>query len=987
MKRPTILVLLIAASVRTQQIPRSPRLIADFETSAAATASSSPDQYTPVGSMTYFVASSETEGRELYRSFGSRSSTALVRDIALGSASSNPVGLTAVGGRLFFFADDQVHGTEIYVSDGSESGTRMVADLEPGSAGSLLRAGFAVNGRFVFARGSQATGLELWVSDGAPTGTSLLLDIHAGAASAFSTQEPIAGCVVQGESSVEHLVFVASTANGLEFWSTDGTTAGTRSLMAIRESFTRIVGWSVGKLPDGRGVLALSLVNPSVGMFWNMVIASDGRAVGTRVLFDDGLITIQQFGEVLRRFGDRLAFVRHDTLWLLDGHNQGAIGIRIDPSWRLFQVLHEVGDSLYAVAMLGSSGRATLLRLTAGSSGFVVVGELTASLNVGLNDPRRGTIEVGGKILTTGFGTTPSLWIVDPIRAESERVSLSSEDGPVAGSGTVFVSISDPATGLEPGTSDGTIGGTRVLVDLSTPQGGQQTQSSQTSRYYPIGDRALFVLEGSGSVSLFLSDGTAAGTTELASGFLTTSLTDAIESDGQIWMTLASRLWMSDGTPVGTMEVSVANPLQVLSNLLPLADGVALVARRSNVIGVYHVRPGRIDLVGSMEALMSPQLTRIGDRLLVMSTSQDGSLGQVRALDPSLGTFQVVATVPRTAGAFDVVAARERIWFPGSGGGGASALWSTDGTSAGTIHELSLGAGLDIANLVAGRDAIWIAGTNNITVLDLRSRVARSISRPGIVASSRDVVALGDRLIYTQPADPSRSDLMSTDGTASGTVVLGAAPIFGSVQSAGGRFALAPGLGASGEPTLLVTDGTVPGTRELAPTAPGLGPFLSARTEHALVEGQVFLTLFHPRFGFEPHVIDVGAAYEASVAACGGEGRAASLDIDGALELGSRREFRVRSSAGNVGFLLLSLDPGRSVYFGAAGACQLAVDPSIAFVSAPLALVQGEARMAIDVPDLALLDGVLMSAQAVIGGTNAALGFDLSNGLALSLGR
>jgi ELWxxDGT repeat protein len=986
MKRITIAVLSLAASVGTQQIPGTPRLVADFNTTTPVE-SSTPDQYTPVGSLTYFVASTESSGRELYRSFGSRGSTAIVRDIAHGIASSNPVELTAVGSRLFFFADDHVHGLELHVSDGTESGTRMIADLEPGGAGSLLRAGFAVNGRFVFARGTQATGLELWVSDGTAANTNLLFDIHPGAASAFSTHDSIAGCVVRGESSVERLVVVASTANGLELWSSDGTTSGTVSLFAVRQSFTRLSSWSAGKLPDGRGVLALDLLNPSVGMSWSTVFVSDGRAAGTHFLFDDGLIQVRPPGERMRRFGDRLALVRRDTLWLLDGDPLGSVGISLDPSWSSVQVLHEVGGSLHAVARVGNSDRATLLRLAAGSNVLVVVGELTVPFRAGINDPRRGTVVVGGNILTTGFGTVPSLWIIDPNRAESEHLAISSQDGPVAGSGTVFVSLMDPQVGLEPGTSDGTIGGTRVLADLATPQNGQQTQSSQTSRYYPVGDRALFVLGSSRSVSLFLSDGTPSGTTELAAGFLTSSLTDAIESDGTIWMTIASRLWTTDGTPAGTREVSATDPLHVLSNLVPLADGVALVARRSNVFGVYRVRRSRVDLVGSMEAVTSPSLARLGERLIVLNTSTTNGMRQVRALDPRTGAFQVLVTVPAAPGQFDVVAARDRIWFPSSGGSGVMTLWSTDGTAAGTVNEFQFGDGSVLEDLAVGGDTIWFASAARITALDLNSRAVRAIPRSGSSVLSRDIVPLGDRLIYTQSVSPTRMELMSTDGTAVGTSLLASAPFSGSVQAAGGRFALAVGLGTSGSPILLVTDGTVVGTRELASTAPSLGPFLSTTPERALVQGQVFLTLFDPRFGSEPHVIDVGAAFESSVAACGGDGRAASLSLDGALELGARREFRVRSSAGSVGFLLLGLDPGRSIPFAAAGVCQLAVDPSIALVSAPLALAQGEARWVLDVPDLALLDGILMSAQAVIGGTDAALGFDLSNGLALSLGR
>jgi hypothetical protein len=246
---------------------------------------------------------------------------------------------------------------------------------------------------------------------------------------------------------------------------------------------------------------------------------------------------------------------------------------------------------------------------------------------------------------------------------------------------------------------------------------------------------------------------------------------------------------------------------------------------------------------------------------------------------------------------------------------------------------------------------------------------------------------IGDRLVYSLQTAVVSAELWSVEGSTGSPSRLRVMKWTTALQGIGNRFAVVSSETLGGGVELLVTDGTSLGTRSIGGTRLQLSSLSRFAPERFVIGGQAWVSAEDPALGVEPHVIDVGAAYESSLAACGGEGRAASLNLDGALELGSRREFRVRSSAGSVGFLLLGLDPGRSIPFAAAGMCQLAVDPSIAFVSAPLALVAGQASMLLDVPDLALLDGVLLSAQAVIGGTDAALGFDLSNGLAMSIGR
>lgn len=111
-------------------------LLKDIHPERGPNPSSDPQGLTAVGDLLFFVVNDAKHGAELWKSDGSSSGTALVKDIFPGPASSRPNGLTAFGNRLFFQAEDGTHGLELWVSDGTVDGTYLFADLNPGAASS-----------------------------------------------------------------------------------------------------------------------------------------------------------------------------------------------------------------------------------------------------------------------------------------------------------------------------------------------------------------------------------------------------------------------------------------------------------------------------------------------------------------------------------------------------------------------------------------------------------------------------------------------------------------------------------------------------------------------------------------------------------------------------------------------------------------------------------------------------------------------------------
>lgn len=328
----------------------------------------------------------------------------------------------------------------------------------------------------------------------------------------------------------------------------------------------------------------------------------------------------------------------------------------------------------------------------------------------------------GGRVFLNASVYDPSmgLWVTDgTVAGTRQLLDIGVASGADAG-GTFYFSVSPP-WGVSLWKSDGTSAGTGFV----SPIGTDPFSYGGPSRLTGAGDRVYFLFDdGIHGCEPWTSDGTQAGTKLLKDvtpgpdGTFSTgsnATVPLVEAGGFLFFAAAAYaspqvgLWRSDGTEAGTFQVgnlsTILFPVNVNGTLFFAASdgthGVELWKSDGTVAGTVLVR----DIVPGGAGSSPSDLAAHGGALY-FRVGQDGPIWK------SDGTEAGTAPVHPQAGSGPLVSSGTRL-FSASG----TQLWASDGTEAGTalVRDLGVSISLSTAATIPGALLFWVdRGTDGL---------------------------------------------------------------------------------------------------------------------------------------------------------------------------------------------------------------------------------------------------------------------------------
>lgn len=262
----------------------------------------------------YFTVNEGTKGREPFMMDSSATSIKMLKDIDprqyIGSIETDPR-WTVSGDNLFFIAKDSINGTELWKTDGTEIGTKLVKNISAKDTSTFFRDIISLgNGKILFGIGfSNRTSYitQFWTSDGTEAGTQPF----------FEVPDLFVYITV-----LNNQIFFS--ANNSELYQTDGTTVGTKLIINLKD-----IEPQIGRIRNLRsaGNKLFIASSHSVLNQWDLW-TSDGTRTGTTILLksspDKSFLSFFRFTAL----GDKVFFTTsrrgpNYELYITDGTSQG----------------------------------------------------------------------------------------------------------------------------------------------------------------------------------------------------------------------------------------------------------------------------------------------------------------------------------------------------------------------------------------------------------------------------------------------------------------------------------------------------------------------------------------------------------------------------------------------------------------------------------------------------------------------------------------
>ncbi|HXU34025.1 MAG TPA: ELWxxDGT repeat protein, partial [Thermoanaerobaculia bacterium] len=594
-------------------------------------------------------------------------------------------GFVHLGASTLFSAQGGLVGEELWRTDGTAAGTVLLGDAYPGSQGSAPMFLGRLGDQAYFSAMNFATGREPWATDGTAGSLHLLADLVPGSESSDPKPAGSAGGRLFFWTNVE------TTDAALHAAGADGTVVTLASVEApnyFSSGFAAVgsLGLFGADLKDGRGV--------ELG-------ATDGTPEGTRTLRDLSVGDPSADPRQLTRFGGRVLFTAIDDahgreVWRTDGTGAGTrlvADLRPGNGPGFPNFLAPTGSGVVLEAQDGS-----IRHVRAAGGGIDLLFRPASAVRAS----RRGFGLGGQAYFFTPVGSAENprfeLWRSDGHPGATLRLAeiagfdrffgyrVDSGPDPERGRAFFIPSVIDVQSGLVPEglwITNGSETGTRRVLD--NPCVGCSGKIGEA--ILGPGGRFVYTVDDRGEdVSrLWASDGTGAGTVQLAES------PNLIDGDpirslarwGDLLLFAASdpehgqELWVSDGTPAGT---------RLLADLRP---------------GPAPSWPDGITVVGN-RAFFSADDGMTGRELWATDGTEEGTY---RVADLRQGT--------RSSAPQSFTAIGNRLVFAAADDRYGLEVWSSDGTAAGTrlVSDVQVGRLPSSPSdfLVLGSDLLFVA--------------------------------------------------------------------------------------------------------------------------------------------------------------------------------------------------------------------------------------------------------------------------------------
>ncbi len=727
------------------------------------------DQLVMVGRTLYFFADDGSRGEELWKSNGTEAGTVIIKDIWPGRGSSAPRKLTAGNGLLYFTATDNVHGRELWKSNGSPAGTTLVKDIFPKLKNSNPAFLTNVNGILYFSATDGAHGYELWKTDGTGTGTILVRDIRTA---------PTISSLPEHVTNVNGVVYFTAIedATGRELYKTDGTGPGTIMVKDIRP----------GK--GSSGVENMTAVNAVL-----FFTANDGKS-GHELWKSSGTAS----GTVL---------VKDMTPGFEGSHGESQSSFRManfkNISGTLFYTAYK-GDDYYIWTSNGTTV-GTVARYPVGGPGNLQPRPVFTQMNGMVFFFNRDS-EYWYSLFKTDLKAS---WIeperVADLRNDAEmpyypdmavvkltygnRLYFNATLGPLGG-GSITLLISD---GSEWGTE-------AINIDPHVA-----TASSSPNRFMPFKGKIAFIAEATfyGSSNIFITDGTAAGTRDVA--WFTDDGTELVVTNNFIYGSGGVNLeiyktaenypgpygysaWYSQAPPAQNLtavgeDIYFTNGNDELWVIDGETSGFELDGEGLSLLKTIHT-------MSELKSLGTNLIFRIrtaanGEELWRSNGTVAGTLRykMLRAGEGTPPLFSPSTTIGRTH------------YFIANDGIHGNEIWRTQGSGSTTYmladlntNDPVLASGLeyDISTFVGFRDSLYISAIGNDGKWSLfkSKNYSTTVSKVTNINAVKMMVPARNKLYLFAYGTDQRTglSLWKTNGTAAGTTLLRELPASDNIQ-------------------------------------------------------------------------------------------------------------------------------------------------------------------------------------------------------------